>query len=75
MNNGLSASQETAPALIEDASTLLQELVRIDSVNPGLVPGAAGEAAIASFTASWLESRRFEITRLESARAGRRSLP
>lgn len=67
MNNGLSASQETAPALIEDASTLLQELVRIDSVNPGLVPGAAGEAAIASFTASWLESRRFEITRLESA--------
>ena len=67
MNDGLSASQETAPALIEDASTLLQELVRIDSVNPGLVPGAAGEAAIASFTASWLESRRFEITRLESA--------
>ncbi|GAA3311207.1 ArgE/DapE family deacylase [Arthrobacter ramosus] len=66
MNNSLNTSPETAHAIIEDPAALLQDLVRIDSVNPGLVPGAAGEAAIASFTASWLESRGFEITRLES---------
>jgi acetylornithine deacetylase len=66
MNNSLNASAETAQALTDDPEILLQDLVRIDSVNPGLVPGAAGEAAIASFTASWLESRGFEITRLES---------
>lgn len=66
MNNSLSASPSTAPALTDDPATLLADLVRIDSVNPGLVPGAAGEAAIASFSASWLESRGFEITRLES---------
>jgi acetylornithine deacetylase len=66
MNNSLNASPETAHALADDPATLLQNLVRIDSVNPGLVPGAAGEAAIASFTASWLGSRGFEITKLES---------
>lgn len=73
MNNSLNASAETAQALTDDPATLLEDLVRIDSVNPGLVPGAAGEAAIASFTASWLESRGFEITRLEST-AGRPSI-
>lgn len=73
MNNSLNTSPETAQALIEDPVALLQVLVRIDSVNPGLVPGAAGEAAIASFTASWLESRGFEITRLETT-AGRPSI-
>ena len=30
----------------ETAVALTAELVAIDSVNPGLVPGAAGEAAI-----------------------------
>ncbi|MEO8290471.1 MAG: M20/M25/M40 family metallo-hydrolase [Gaiellaceae bacterium] len=34
---------------------LTAELVRIDSVNPELVPGGAGEAEIAAFVASWLE--------------------
>ncbi|MGH2943282.1 MAG: acetylornithine deacetylase, partial [Solirubrobacteraceae bacterium] len=33
---------------------LLADLVAIDSVNPALVPGAAGEAAIAAFVAAWL---------------------
>jgi acetylornithine deacetylase len=39
-----------------DAVTpLLAELVRIDSVNPALVPGGAGEGEIGRFVASWLE--------------------
>ena len=36
-----------------DVVELLTRLVEIDSVNPSLVPGAAGEAAIAEFVAGW----------------------
>ncbi len=53
-------------SLLEDPVALLEDLVRIDSVNPGLVPGAAGETAIADFTSAWLEQRGFTITRLET---------
>ncbi len=34
---------------------LLRQLVSIDSVNPTLVPGGAGEAEIGRFVAAWLE--------------------
>jgi acetylornithine deacetylase len=34
-------------------SKLLSDLVAIDSVNPDLVPGAAGEANVAAFIADW----------------------
>ncbi|MET4004235.1 MULTISPECIES: ArgE/DapE family deacylase [Arthrobacter] len=53
-------------SLLEDPVALLEDLVRIDSVNPDLVPGAAGETTIADFTAAWLEQRGFTITRLEA---------
>ncbi|MFC4947433.1 M20/M25/M40 family metallo-hydrolase [Pseudonocardia sp. GCM10023141] len=36
-----------------DVVDLLAQLVAIDSVNPALVPGAAGESGIAAFVASW----------------------
>jgi acetylornithine deacetylase len=36
-----------------DVVDLLTRLVSIDSVNPSLVPGAAGEAKIAEFVAEW----------------------
>jgi acetylornithine deacetylase len=36
-----------------DVVELVKELVAIDSVNPSLVPGAAGEAEIARFVADW----------------------
>jgi len=36
------------------ARTLLEQLVAIDSVNPTLVPGGAGEAEIGRFVADWL---------------------
>ena len=52
---------------------LLKQLVAINSVNPDLVPGGAGEAAIADFCAAWLAERGFEIHRLES-HAGRPSI-
>jgi acetylornithine deacetylase len=37
----------------EDVIDLLSRLVAIDSVNPALVPGGAGEAEIAVFVAGW----------------------
>lgn len=41
---------------------LLVDLVAIDSVNPDLVPGAAGEAEIAQFVADWLTKAGLEVT-------------
>jgi acetylornithine deacetylase len=38
-------------------ASLLDSLVRINSVNPSLVPGAPGEADIAQFVRSWLDER------------------
>jgi acetylornithine deacetylase len=37
------------------ATGLLKELVKIDSVNPALVPGAKGEEEIAEYVANWLK--------------------
>ena len=42
--------------------TLLAELVAIDSVNPALVPGGAGEAEIAEYVARWLAEHGLEVT-------------
>jgi acetylornithine deacetylase len=39
---------------------LLARLVDIDSINPALVPGGAGEAEIAAFVAGWLDERGVE---------------
>ncbi|WP_241977910.1 M20/M25/M40 family metallo-hydrolase, partial [Cryobacterium cheniae] len=44
---------------------VLQRLVGIDSVNPELVAGAAGERMIAAWCADWLSVRGFEVHRLE----------
>ena len=49
---------------------LAQRLVRIDSVNPSLVPGAAGEAALAHFVAGVLENRDVDVE-LRDALPGR----
>ncbi|MEN3282666.1 MAG: acetylornithine deacetylase [Solirubrobacteraceae bacterium] len=46
----------------EPLRDLLTELVAIDSVNPTLVPGAAGEAQIANRIADWLRARGFEVS-------------
>jgi acetylornithine deacetylase len=46
----------------EDVIELLSHLVAIDSVNPSLVSGAAGEAAIAGFVARWLHDEGLEVS-------------
>ncbi|SCE93438.1 acetylornithine deacetylase [Micromonospora viridifaciens] len=58
---------------IDDPGHLLARLIAIDSVNPDLVPGGAGEAAIADFCGEWLAVRGFDVHRLEK-RPGRPSL-
>lgn len=52
------------------AGELLSQLVAIDSVNPDLVPGGAGEAQIAQFVADWLTYLGLDVT-LEDAAPSR----
>ena len=40
-----------------ETAELLARLIEIDSINPALVPGGAGEAEIAAFAATWLADR------------------
>lgn len=54
------------------AVELLAELVGIDSVNPGLVPGAAGEARIAAHLAERLTSAGFTVTTVPAVGHGDR---
>jgi acetylornithine deacetylase len=49
------------------AEELLAALVSIDSVNPDLVPGGAGESEIAAFVADWLRDAGLEVDVLEAA--------
>jgi acetylornithine deacetylase len=46
---------------------LLEELVSIDSVNPTLVPGGAGEAEIGRFVAGWLDRHEIAVEYYELA--------
>ena len=50
-----------------EVATLLRQLVEIDSVNPMLVPGGAGEAEIAGFVAHWLGRAGVEVSVQEAA--------
>jgi acetylornithine deacetylase len=52
---------------LTEARELLEQLVAIDSVNPTLVAGGAGEAEIARFVAAWLERRGVEVEYQELA--------
>jgi len=60
--------EEVADVAVE----LAVELVRIDSVNPALVPGAAGEGRIVDVLATRLAARGFEVEVVEAARGPRR---
>jgi acetylornithine deacetylase/succinyl-diaminopimelate desuccinylase-like protein len=57
----------------EDIVELLSRLVAIDSVNPELVAGGAGEAEIAAFVAGWARAAGLEVEALEES-AGRPSV-
>ncbi|MDX3229198.1 ArgE/DapE family deacylase [Streptomyces sp. ME19-01-6] len=60
-------------SLDSEPGRLLARLISIDSVNPDLVPGGAGESAVAGFCSQWLAARGFEVRSLEK-RSGRPSL-
>jgi len=55
------------------AEELVASLVAIESVNPELVPGGAGEAEIADFVAGWLREAGLEVE-LDEAAPGRPSV-
>ena len=57
----------------DDVASLTSRLVAIDSVNPSLVPGGAGEGEIARFVAGWARDAGLEATVLEHT-AGRPSV-
>src|SRR5215203_6671493 len=44
-----------------ELAALSAELVAIDSTNPDLVPGGAGELEIAQFVAGWLEKAGLDV--------------
>src|SRR5215217_1907940 len=52
---------------MQDLVDLLNKLVAIDSVNPDLVPGGAGEGEIARFVADWLANAGLEVVLQETA--------
>ncbi|MEA2497378.1 MAG: acetylornithine deacetylase [Thermoleophilaceae bacterium] len=49
----------------DELTQLISELVAIDSVNPSLVEGGAGESAIAAFVMRWAEQAGLEAQLLE----------
>jgi len=55
------------------AEELVASLVAIESVNPELVPGGAGEAEIAEFVAGWLRDAGLEVE-VDEAASGRPSV-
>ena len=54
-------------SVAEEHVRLLSDLVSIDSVNPDLVPGGAGEGEIAAYVATWLERAGLEVEIEEAA--------
>jgi acetylornithine deacetylase len=46
---------------VDAVAELAAQLVAIDSVNPALVPGGAGEREIARFAAEWCDTHGFEV--------------
>ncbi len=55
---------------MDNLAELLSSLVSIDSTNPDLIPGAAGEAEIAQAVAGWLQRAGLDVRLIES-KAGR----
>ena len=51
----------------DEVAQLTRSLVAIESVNPDLVPGGAGEGAIADFVAGWLQEAGLAVEREEVA--------
>src|SRR3954469_23069751 len=54
----------------DELTALISDLVAIDSVNPSLVEGGAGEGEIARFVADWARAHGLEVEVLEETRGG-----
>jgi acetylornithine deacetylase/succinyl-diaminopimelate desuccinylase-like protein len=53
----------TGPSVDRDELIALTvQLARIDSTNPTLVPGGAGEGAVGQFVADWMAARGWDVT-------------
>ncbi|HSR32124.1 MAG TPA: M20/M25/M40 family metallo-hydrolase, partial [Anaerolineae bacterium] len=52
---------------MDELISLLSEMVAIDSTNPDLVPGGAGEAEMARYVARWLDQAGLEVQLVEAA--------
>ncbi len=52
--------------MMHDVEDLISKLVAIDSVNPSLVPGGAGEREIAAFVAAWARDAGLAVEVLEA---------
>jgi acetylornithine deacetylase len=46
---------------VDAVAELVSQLVAIDSINPALVPGGAGEAEIGAFVGAWLERAGLDV--------------
>ncbi len=57
-------------SMLDRIADLTAQLVVIDSINPSLVPGAAGEGVIAGFVADWMRERGLEVI-LDEVEPGR----
>jgi acetylornithine deacetylase len=53
---------------VNEVADLTATLVRIDSVNPSLLAGAAGETEIATFVAGWLTDAGLDVSVVEPVR-------
>lgn len=51
----------------ESVERLVADLVAIDSVNPTLVPGGAGEAEVMTYTAAWLADAGLDVDVVDAA--------
>ena len=56
-DSGTGRSTSKMNAVTDTPAELLAALIRIDSTNPSLVPGGAGETQLAHFVADWLRAR------------------
>jgi acetylornithine deacetylase/succinyl-diaminopimelate desuccinylase-like protein len=63
--SGAVTGPDAGLAGLVDPVDLAAELIRVDSTNPDLLPGAAGERAVAAHAAAWLRARGFDVRVLE----------
>ncbi len=52
---------------MDELTQLLSDMVAIDSTNPDLVPGGAGEGEIARFITGWMQKAGLEVELVEAA--------